>query len=125
MDADLEKMIGPLRLHASRLDAISAPAPAARVFFEVMSGALVWSDEVVKGVPTKVVWSLRPLFAFRSSFIVCQPQEKLRFYWDACVSLFPHWVGFVPARSKPSPQLLEILRKGKEDLACDLKNLEE
>ena len=107
MDDGFQRMIEPLRLHASQLDAISEPAPSARVFFEVMSGALVWSDEV-KDVPTKVIWSLRPLFAFRSSLILGQPEEKGRSYWDASTSLFPRWVGFVPARAEPSPQLLEI-----------------
>jgi hypothetical protein len=48
MDSDLEKLINPLREFAPSLNKISEPDPAATVFYEIMSGGLVWTD-VVRG----------------------------------------------------------------------------
>lgn len=114
-----------LRAHATRLNSLSTPAPSARVFYEIMSGGLVWSDEAGEDLPVEVVWALRPLFAFRSSMILGSPQEKWRTYWDACVVLFPRWVGFHAERTTPTPALLRILRQGERRLDRCLESLDD
>jgi hypothetical protein len=121
VNPEFEKIIAPLRAHAARLDAMAEPSPTATVFYEVMSGALVWSDEKIKDVPTQVIWSLRPLWAFRSSVISGAPAEKWRLYWDACVALFPRWIGFRPERMKSSPELLKILEDGRASVKRELE----
>jgi hypothetical protein len=121
MDAKLQELLALLRNHAKRLDAISQPSFAATPFYEVMSGALVWSDEKIDDVPTEVIWALRPLFAFRSSMIRGAPMEKWRPYWEACVPMFPHWIGFRPERSVGTPELLRVLAKGEKRLDRCLK----
>lgn len=123
MDSDLEKMINPLREFAPSLNKISEPDPTATVFYEIMSGGLVWTDETVGGLPTKVIWALRPLYAFRTSLIVGAPSEKWRPYWETCVAIFPKWIGFREERSHATPELLRILSKGKKTLDRCLKTL--
>ena len=125
VDQSLKDLIGLLRSHAGRLEKISRPSPSATAFYEVMSGGLVWTDEKIQDVPTEVIWALRPLWAYRSSVICGVPAEKWRPYWDICLSLFPHWIGFLPERMKPSPELLEILKSGREGLMRDLAAAEE
>ena len=124
MDSKLQELIEELRKHASKLNALSEPLPGATVFYEVMSGGLVWSDEKIEGVPVEVIWALRPLWAFRSSLIAEAPQEKWRSYWDICRTIFPSWVGFRPERSTPSPELLKILQRGQRRLDVCLKKAE-
>jgi hypothetical protein len=121
MDAKLQELLEVLREHAMRLDAISEPSSTATPFYEVMSGALVWSDEKIEDVPVQVIWALRPLFAFRSSLIRGSSLEKWRPYWEACVKMFPRWIGFRPERSAATHELLHVLAKGEKRLDRCLK----
>jgi hypothetical protein len=123
MDVKLLELLEVLREHAKRLDSLSQPSPSATVFYEVMSGALVWSDEKIEGVPTEVIWALRPLFAFRSSLILGSPQEKWRPYWEASVAMFPHWIGFRPERLIATPELLRVIKIGAKRLDRCLKEV--
>lgn len=113
-----------LRLHAKHLDSINTPAPAAKVFYEIMSGGLVWSDETNRGsTPVKVVWELRKLWAYRTQLILNdgEPDDE---FWDRCLELFPNWVGFLPARRKPTPELLAEYRRGNVSLKWCLRKLD-
>lgn len=125
MEQRLEDLIKSLRPHAKRLNELSRPSASATVFYEVMSGGLVWTDEKIEDVPAEIIWALRPLWAYRSSVIAGAPKEKWRPYWDVCLSLFPHWIGFLPERSRSSPELLAIMKSGEEQLMRDLEAAED
>ena len=114
-------MIGPLRVHAKRLDSIDTPSPDATPFYEIMSGGIVWSDEKITDVPSEVVWALRPLFAYRASLIVGAPEEKWRAYWAECQKLFPRWIGFRADRQRQAPELVVLLKKGEAAMLRDLE----
>ena len=125
MDPELEKMLEPLRFHSARLDVISKPNSSPTLFYEAMSGGLAWSDEIPRDAPVEVIWGLRPLGAYRSSLIIGEPQEKWRSYWEECVALFPHWIGFRPERSRSSPEVLSVLKRGQKQLKRCLERTDE
>jgi hypothetical protein len=121
MGSKLEELLVLLRAHSVRLNSISEPSPSATVFYEIMSGALVWSDEKIERVPTEVIWALRPLFGYRSSLIKGAPLQKWRPYWEECQLIFPRWIGFHADRAKSTPELLRILKLGEKKLERCLK----
>jgi len=98
--------------HAEHLNAICSPAWWPKVFYEIMSGAVIWSDETNSKTPVEVLWALRFIVAFRTSLMLNKPREELKPMWDLGLSLFPKWVGFRPERRQASPKLLQIYRRG-------------
>jgi hypothetical protein len=96
-------------------------------FFDMMSGALVWTDEtryIVRRTPTEVIWALRALWAYRTSLMLDHPREELAEYWRFGLSRFPSWVGFRPARRRATPRLLRIYRRGEVSTRKCLRDLE-
>jgi hypothetical protein len=110
--------------HAEHLNAICSPALGSKNFYEMMSGALVWSDETNREIPIKVIWSLRFIFAYRTSLLLNKPREELKPLWDHALSLFPKWVGFRPERRQPTPDLMRIYRRGDVSLRKCLRDME-
>lgn len=113
-----------LREYADHLNAINKPKWRAEVFYELMSGALIWSDERNKETPTEVIWALRFLFAYRTSLMLNEPREELKSKWDLGLELFPQWVGFRPERREPTPGLLEIYRRGYVGMKKCLRDMD-
>ena len=112
---DRKKRHDPLyqfELYADHLNAINKPAEREDVFYEIMSGALMWRDETNKNTPVEVKWALRLIASYRTSLMLDEPRTKYKPIWDRAQSLFPDWVGFRPERRKPTPRLLEIYRRG-------------
>lgn len=100
-----------LAAYAERLNATKSPATDATVFYETMSGALVWSDEMDDRTPVRLIWALRFLVAYRMSLMLSKPRDELRPLWDFSQSLFPNWVGFGLERRAPNPELLDVYRR--------------
>jgi hypothetical protein len=110
--------------NAERLNAASTPAPAPRVFYEIMSGSLVWSDEMPKEMPGQGISALRFLFAYRTGLIRNKPRDEFKAVWDLALALFPNWVGFRSERRQATPELLRIYRRGAASLRKCLRDLE-
>ncbi len=74
--------------------------PNARVHYELMSGGLVWSDELPSWdqLETGESHCLRAVWRFRSSLIMGTPEEKHRASWERAQEVFPDWPGFLPQR---------------------------
>jgi len=72
--------------------------PNASVGFEILSGAVHWSDErFMDFFCTCSVGGrnyAKELFAFRTSLLVGRPCEELRFPWDEVWARCPEWIGF-------------------------------
>jgi hypothetical protein len=83
-------------------------SPTATVFYEMLSGGLVWSDEIParENRPPSCAEYLRPIFNYRSGLILGRPNKKYREFWKEASRLFPEWPGFLPARRSPEYQLL-------------------
>ena len=110
--------------HAEHLNAICSPAWWPKVFYEIMSGALIWSDETNRKTPVEVIWALRWIVAYRTSLMLNEPREELKPMWDLGLSLFPKWVGFRPERRQATPELLQIYRRGNVSLRKCLRDME-
>ena len=112
-----------LTTHADHLNSIDTPDPAATATYEFMSGALIWSDETNAETPVYVIWALRQLFAYRTQLMLddAEPDNET---WDQYCKLFPNWIGFLPERRKPTPELLAEYRRGRISLKACLRNLD-
>ncbi len=76
----------------------------AEVFYEMLSGSLIWTDEIPESSKRQPgsVECLRPVFRFRSSLIIGNPEEQYRPYWEEAERLFPNWPGFTTERRSES-----------------------
>lgn len=88
-----------LRAIADRMRQLK-PLPGATVFYELMSNALVWSDEIPDLATGDVsdFHCLRFVFRFRTTLMMGKPDERFRSLWDEAQKLFPDWPGFDPRR---------------------------
>jgi hypothetical protein len=111
-----------LNANAEHLNAINAPQASPTIFYDMLSGGLVWSDETDKSTPTKVIWALRPIFAYRTGLILDRPRDEFKGHWEHAMSLFPKWVGFQTERRQPTPELLAIFRRGEVELRKCLRD---
>lgn len=116
--------IQTLTRHAEHLNTISSPGWWPRVFYEILSGALIWSDETNRKTPYAVHCALRPIVAYRTSLMLNKPQEEFKPIWDIGLSLFPKWVGFRPERRQATPKLLQIYRRGDICVRKCLRDIE-
>jgi hypothetical protein len=64
-----------------------------------MSDALVWSDERPKQRRVRELWCLRPIFRYRTGFILGLEIAEFRADWETGKKLFPQWIGFRNDRS--------------------------
>jgi hypothetical protein len=110
--------------YAEHLNGICSPERGVQGCYEIMSGALVWSDERNEKTPVEVIWALRAIWGYRTSLMLNEPREELKPTWDHGLSLFPKWVGFRPERRQPTPELLRIYRRGDVSLRKCLRDLE-
>ena len=88
-----------LRAIAGRMRELK-PAAGASVFYELMSDALVWDDEIPDLAAGDVgeFHCLRFVFRYRTTLLVGQPDERYRRFWEEAARLFPYWPGFDPRR---------------------------
>jgi hypothetical protein len=80
--------------------------PDAKMFYELLSDSLVWTDEIPE-VSTEQVGGLRSLrfvFRYRTSLMLGTPEDRYRPYWEEAQSLFPAWPGFDLDRRTPELQ---------------------
>ena len=108
---------------AAILNAISQPDPMAKPFYEIMSGALVWTDEKHPSLTSELIGSLRQLWHFRTRCIL-QNERIENDVIAYCVILFPNWIGFLPERWIPTPAALAEYRRGDISLRWCLRNSE-
>jgi hypothetical protein len=93
----------------SKLGEIAGPmrdlarSPDAKMFYELLSDSLVWTDEIPEVDTARVggLRSLRYVFRFRTSLMLGAPEERYRSYWDEALALFPDWPGFAVERRSP------------------------
>ena len=100
-----------------------APAPDASVFYELMSDALVWSDEIpdLASGDVRTFQCLRFVFRYRTTLIVDRPDERYRGVWEEASRLFPDWPGFDPRRR--APELRPVYERFVEQAKADIREL--
>jgi hypothetical protein len=99
--------VDPLLLPDDALDILRGAVwnPQAERFYEVMSGAFWWTDELVREASracmAKGNWAFRYLMGYRASLIRGAPDDRLRPAWDQVRRECPTWPGLRPERSGP------------------------
>jgi hypothetical protein len=112
-----------LQNYAKQLDSWRAPEPSLEPFFELLSGALVWRDEIPPNVPTEVTWALRFVWCERTNIMFEKPRRFPEF-WKLSRQLFPNWVGFYQTRCTYSRQYAIIYRAGSIGLEKCLREMD-
>lgn len=120
----LRDLLDPFEEFAEHLNSIKKPKRRTQVFYDMMSGALVWRDETNRNTPIDVIWALGLVRSYRTSLMLNEPQSEIEFVWEYALSLFPDWVGFRSERRTPTPELLETYRRGDVSLRWCLRNTE-
>lgn len=113
----------PLETHAAVLNAICEPDPTATPFYEIMSDALVWSDEKHPSLTSEIIFALRQLWHFRTRCILQNERIENKVV-ERCAALFPNWIGFLPERWIPTPAALAEYRRGDVSLRWCLHNID-
>jgi hypothetical protein len=72
--------------------------PDARIFYDLMSDALLWTDEFPLLVDADAVSCFRYVLRYRTSIIIGQPEIKYERYWIEAYQLAPEWPGFLAER---------------------------
>ncbi len=78
------------------------PAPGASVFYELMSDALVWSDEIpdLNSGNVRDFHCLRFVFRYRTTLMLGAPDARFRDFWERGAQPLPRL-----ARLRPAPAI--------------------
>ena len=108
--------------NAALLDSICKPDPNAKPKYDILSDAIIWSDEH-PGLSSNLLGALRQVWHFRTYCIL----RRNRIDNDViakCIRLFPNWIGFLPERWNPTPEILAEYRRGDITTRWCLRNLD-
>lgn len=86
----------------------------AAIRYDVMSDALVWTDELPRSRAVRDLWCLRPVLRFRTGLMLGLHLEEFASIWDDATVVFPAWIGFAPSRCSMDERLATLYRKLKE-----------
>ncbi len=114
--------VDQLRAIAVRMQPLR-PAPGASVFYELMSDALVWSDEIpdLESGDMRDFHCLRFVFRYRTTLILGAPDPRFRDFWEQAQNLFPDWPGFEAGRQ--STALRPVYERFVEQARADIREL--
>lgn len=90
--------------------------PDATVGYDVLSDALIWSDEYPASMPHRMAdfQCVRLLLRYRTTLLLNRPDETLKPYWNKGRTQFPNWAGFHPDRLMPTDELRKFFDHQRE-----------
>lgn len=100
----IEHLFNDLYRIASSMEAMAKRTDAA-VFYDLLSGSIIWSDELPKTAPVSLD-CLRFVLKYRTGLLVGEPQPSLELFWQEASRRFPNWIGFSSERTKYSEELV-------------------
>jgi hypothetical protein len=117
-------LIDHLKLLGPRLPTVKGQ-PTADIFYEAMTGGLVWTDETIclKGATVEEIGCLRILWRYRTSLILQNPDSHCEALWNQARRDYPEWIGFDSARCTPDEELVALYEKQSKKTARALNTL--
>jgi hypothetical protein len=91
----------------------------AKVFYDLLSGSLFWSDELPKTSPVSSD-CLRFVLKYRTGLIVGKPEPSFELFWQEAIRRFPNWIGFSVDRTTPNEALTAYYRKERKRMLTEL-----
>jgi hypothetical protein len=83
--------------------------------YELMSGGLLWTDEMTNDLLFQMLavnnYSFRFVLAYRASVILEQENSEYVSYWNQWSVLFPDWPGFRKERCNPKLKSLLLEKR--------------
>lgn len=108
-----------LRTLAPRLNQLTFLQDAG-CFYEMLSGGLVWMDEIpdVSTLPVGTFEGLRGVIRYRTTLILGEPDEGYHALWLEAQKLFPNWPGFAADRRsiERRPMCQELKSKAVQEM---------
>ena len=102
--------------------------PEAFCSYEIMSGSLIWSDEITEDIEAEIlkhdfIKPFRILLAYRASLVDSREIIEWRNIWQKMYEIFPNWPFFMKERR--STKLKYLLEKKRELSIKELNDLTE
>ena len=94
-----------IKLKTQQVDSEATP------FYDLMSGAFIWSDEKVHGLGVNEMGCLRAICRYRTSLIVQEVDKRFEFLWNEFKQKYPEWIGFRLERCSPNETLTAQYRE--------------
>jgi hypothetical protein len=100
-----------------------ARSPDAKMFYELLSDSLIWTDEIPEVGAEQVAGlrSLRYVFRYRTSLMLGTPESRFSHFWEEAQTLFPGWPGFDPERR--APELKSVYKSFHADAMREMGDL--
>lgn len=86
---------------------------SAQVRYELLSGSLIWSDEI----PTDCFVDkdcLRFVLKYRTGLLIGETDPSCVSYWQEALRLFPDWIGFLPERRTFDQKLADFYHNERQ-----------
>lgn len=104
---------------ASLFRVIRTPDAKAVASYEMVSDAMIWSDELPKSEPS-LWWAIRPVLRHRAAVATGEHSDYLE-WWTRALELFPEWTGFRADRCVWSASVLEKYRVAREKSQAEIE----
>jgi hypothetical protein len=119
-----DELIAKLDTIAGAMNAL-VKSSEATIQYDMLAGALWWSDERPAIGQIEDSDCLRPVFRYRTSLIISEPEPAYLPYWLAARKAFPQWPGFDLERCRPDESLVALYRRSSARalLSLDLADI--
>ncbi|HEY5316070.1 MAG TPA: hypothetical protein VIK18_26315 [Pirellulales bacterium] len=119
-----DRLIAMLSTIAGAMNSLTK-APDAVIHYDMLAGALWWSDERPASGQIGNSDCLRVVFRYRTSVIIGEPESQYLPYWLAAENEFPKWPGFAVERCRPNEGLAALYRRSEAKglLSLDLMDI--
>jgi hypothetical protein len=87
--------------------------PDAKVFYDTLSGSIVWTDELPKSTAISLD-CLRFVLKYRTGLLVGEPEPSFQLFWQEAQLRFPNWIGFSLERTSYDDELKKYYTKERK-----------
>lgn len=94
-----------------------------RLHYDMLADALWWSDERPDFDDAEDHWCLRPVFRYRTTLILGDPDPNYEAAWAIAKDSFPRWPGFHPRRCRRNEKLAQLFHGWHRKAMEEFENL--